>query len=242
MAILIRLLIIGALAWFGWVLFEEVRELWAIPEDDISHDPTKILLYFLGLIGVGLAAGILIVLTLLPAIGDQVGSFFFNPNQKLEKDPHSKALSAIAVGNYEQATEEYKKIVINSPHDTHAISEIIRIQCDLLHTPQEAADYLSERLEEDRPSDEVAFLANRLVDVYWNHLQDYDRSIAILTQLQENFQETKHAANATHRLRDIQEAWLLAQQQTTSLPPDETLPPENTLPSDSEEGEENLSS
>src|SRR5690606_31905460 len=113
----------------------------------------------------------------------------------------AEALAKTARGDYEGAVAAYKKVVGKTPTDTHAISEAVRLQCDKLEDPNGAAAYLEHLLQNEWPMDDAAFLANRLVDVYWNYLQDADRSRPILEQIMSDMPETKHSANAAHRLR-----------------------------------------
>lgn len=202
MRILVRLVIVAALTYLGVVLFWDARAYQASE----AADQTKLVLYFVGVIFVGLAVGAIVALSLIPMIGEYVGSFFFNPDQEIEKDPHSGAVAKIAAGDYEGAIEEYRKVFEANPSDTMALSEIAHFYCDKLANPDAAAEELEQALQREWPAEESAFLCNRLVDVYWTYLHDGARARALLVQVAETLPDTKHAANALHRVRDIDRA------------------------------------
>lgn len=195
----VRTLIILALCYVGYIVLTETKGLYSAD----NPDPTKIILSFLVLLAIGITIGFIVAVSVVPAIGEQIGSFFFTPNVAAEKNPHAAALAKINRGDYAGAVAAYVKVVEKHPGDTHAISEAARLQCEKLHQPEEAATFLEQTLERDWEMGDLAFIANRLVDVYWTHLQDAERARPILEQLVEQMPETKHSANAAHRLRDI---------------------------------------
>lgn len=195
-----RILFTLGLVYLTIVLFGEAREAMNAEVTDQS----RVVLLFGSVILVGLAAGAAFVLSLLPAIGDWVGNLVFNPNEKIEKAPHSDALAAVARGDYPRAIEEYRKVVDNNARDTLALSEIARLQAEKLKDPAAAAASLEEALENEWAQDEGAFLRSRLAEVYWTHLHDVTRARAVLLQVIESSPNTRHAANAQHRLQEIE--------------------------------------
>ncbi len=199
-----KLIIVAALGWLFVIIFLQAKHDWALEPDDPARDPTKIMMLFLAMIAIGIGMGVVFAGTILPAFGEQVGHFFFTPNQQIEKGPHADALSLLNQGEYEGAVIAYRRAVDKNPLDTHAISEVARLLCERLGRPEDAAEYLASHLEGDRPMDEVAFIAERLVDCYWNFLQDEERALPVLHQLAEKMPDTKHSANANHRIREIE--------------------------------------
>jgi tetratricopeptide (TPR) repeat protein len=215
-----RGLIILGLLWLEIVLFQQVHHVSNSPDGD----DTKVIVLFLAIIFLAIVIGGIVAIAIIPAIGETVGNFFFNPNQQIEKSPHSDALAKIAQGDYEGAIGEYRKNLAENPDDMHALSEIIHLYCDKLHDHDAAEQFLEESLKNEWPPEQGAFLASRLVDVYWNHKHDAARARHVLMQIAETMPDTKHAANAVHRLHEIDRA--LANEAAGILPaPAAGLPP-----------------
>lgn len=193
-------LIALALAYLGFVLFGEART--AMSKEIV--DQSRVVMLFGSLVLVGLAAGGTVVVMFLPSFGDWIGNFFFNPDEKIEKPPHADALAAVACGDYERAVAEYRKCAERDPSDTFALSEIVHIYCDKLHNPAAAEQTIEDALAQDRTRDDAAFLSNRLAEVYWKYQHDARRARELLLQVIENFPNTKHSANAAHKLQEIE--------------------------------------
>ena len=201
MGISLRLLFLAAFAWVGFVLYSNAKVQAQLPEPDNS----KVVLLFAGTILDGAVLGLILTLMVVPAIGDRIGAFFFNPSTEIEHDPHADAIAALAQGNPEVAIDVYEDILRKDPSDTLAISEIARI-CyrDLGDTPR-AAGVLENALAEEWPHEQSSFLANRLADVYL--LQgDQLRARQLLVQIATSMNGTPYAANALHRMREVDRA------------------------------------
>jgi tetratricopeptide (TPR) repeat protein len=195
-----RLLLFLGLAYLAFVLFHEARLAKANPD----IDPSKVVMLFAGFILIGGSAAIIVVVMVMPAIGDAVGNFFFQPNQEIEKDPHASAQAALARGDYAGAVEEYRQMIINDPGDTLSYSELAKISCEHLDDAAGAQAILEEALQREWSPDDAAFLSARLVDVYWKFQHDARSARALLLQIIETMPATRHAANAEHRLKDIE--------------------------------------
>lgn len=202
MRVLPRLIVLLALGWVFAILLSESRQLSANQE----ADPTKVMLLFISLIAVGIAMGVLIALALVPMLGDWVGGFFYNPNEKVEKNPHAEALSLVAQGDYAGAIAAFERIWRANPADTQALNEVVHLYCDKLHEPLTAVELLEQALQAEFPEEETAFIAARLADVYWTHLQDARSARPLLLRVSESMPDSKYAANAMHRLREIDHA------------------------------------
>jgi hypothetical protein len=200
MSTLPRILIFLGLAGLAYVLFHDARIAMNKPEIDTS----RVVVLFGALVIVGVAAGVFLAFSVVPRIGDAVGNFFFQPAQKIEKDPHAPAQAAIARGDFPGAVEQYCRILETNPGDTLAYSEIAKIACEHLNDPVAAVATLERALEYEWPEDDAAFLISRLVDVRWNFLHDAPSARALLQQIVEMMPGTRHAANAGHRLKEIE--------------------------------------
>ena len=198
----LRALFAAALVWLTVVIFSEARAETRKEPNDMS----KIVLYFGGVVLIGGAAGVLVVTVIIPTIGDAIGNLFFIPSHRMEKVPHADAMSAIARGDYEAAVQEYLKCFEADPHDTHALSEMAKIECEQLGDPAAAADLLEQALEREWTPEDAAFLTSRLVDVYWRYQHNVRGARALLMQIIETMPGTKYSANAQHQLQEIERA------------------------------------
>lgn len=202
---LVRLLILLALVFLCYVLFAEARTQVNQPEPDWG----QFTLYFGGVVLIGGAAGVIIVTVVLPTVGDAIGGLFFSPNQKIEKAPHADAVAAIARGDYEAAVAAYLAAFEKDPHDTFALSEVAKIECEQLGDPATAADVLEQALGREWTPEDAAFLSSRLADVYWKYQHNARDARSLLMQIIETMPNTKHSANAQHKLQEIERALAL---------------------------------
>ena len=203
---LLRPLIAVALIWLTIVIFAEAR---AESKKGEHADMSKVTLYFGGVVLVGGVAGILVVTVVMPAVGDAIGNLFFSPNQQIEKNPHADAMSAIARGDYEAAVQGYLKAFEADPHDTLALSEMAKIECEQLGNPEAAADVLEQALGREWTPEDAAFLTSRLADVYWKYQHNARDARSLLMQIIETMPDTKNSANAQHKLQEIERALAL---------------------------------
>jgi tetratricopeptide (TPR) repeat protein len=195
----IRTILFFILLVCGFVLFHYARAAHNNPDTA----PSQILGLFAGIVLLGVVVAVLFVTTILPALVESMTNLFFNPNEQAEKDPHSDAISAVARGDYEGAIEAYRAIYENDPTDTLALSESAKIYCEHMDNPAAGAELLEEALKKEWPPEGVAFLSTRLVDIYWKFQHDGASARALLLQIMELMPDTRHAANASHRLQEI---------------------------------------
>jgi hypothetical protein len=201
MGIFLRLLLLAAFLWVGFILYSEAKEQGHLDQPD----NTKVVLLFGGTIIDGAIVATIIAMWIVPKIGESVGGFFFNPGTQIEKDDHAIAISKLAQGDPEGAIEHYRDILAKDPHDTLAISEIARICCRDLGDTARGASAIEQALQEEWPPQQGSFLANRLADVYLLQ-DDLGRAREVLTEVTVAMPGTKYAANAQHRLREIERA------------------------------------
>lgn len=195
-----RLFVVLALLWLAYTLFGKARA--AYSQEEV--DATRVVTLFASMLLVALVAGGFFVVSFLPEIGEGIGNLFFNPNEPLPANPHGKALAAVARGDYLGAIHEYEEVFEKDPTDTLALSEITHLYCDKLHDPAPAAALLEKALGREWLAEDAAFLTSRLVDVYWHHQGDLSRARELLLEVMDLLPGTKHAANAQHRLHEIE--------------------------------------
>jgi tetratricopeptide (TPR) repeat protein len=199
MSIPFRALFALALAYLAFVFLREAQALHAKPD----ADGTRVVLMFMGVVFTGLIAAGLVATAILPQLGEGIGNFFFNPNEKLEDHPHTVAITAVARGDYQRAVDEYRKVTHKNPEDTLAYSEAARVLCEKMHQCEEGAALLEHALDRDWAPEDAAFLSLRLADVYWHHTHDLSRARELLLQIMEQVPDSKQAATAAHKLHEL---------------------------------------
>lgn len=207
LTLVIRVCLVGLVA-LGMLL------LWRkIPTFDVGT------MFAVVLVG-GLILGLIAVKFIAPWIGDTVATFFFSSGEVLKPDDSTKAVAKLAQGDYMGAIAEYGKVLKEKPDDLHAISEIARIYAEKLEAAPRALAFLQERFEgSEWPEDSAAFLLFRMADLQVEPLHDYAAAQALLEQVIARFPDTRHSANAHHKINEVQQAQFNAQrtQAPTSL-------------------------
>lgn len=215
-----KYLIILGLVWLAFVTFWHVASV--LQEGEGVEAVGSVIGPFLLAVVLAVVAAVFLALTVVPAIGQRIGSYFYNPDEEIEPDPHSPAIAKYAQGDYEGAIREYERLLESVPDDLQAASEIARIAGERLGDYPRAAACLEKALEVEHGQEETAHLAFRLVDLYEKHLDDHPRAVALLEQIIETMPETRHSANARHRLKEIGEAGRI------QFEPEETEPGSET--------------
>jgi len=177
---------------------------------------------FLMTICFGLAGGVLTFMYILPTIGDKISEQMLSGSGKVEPTENSKAIAKLMQGDYDGAISEFQKLADEKPGDTHPVMEISKIHADKLEDPDTGIAYLEGALEQGEWDEEgTSFLTNRLADLNIEHNGDYDTARSLLQQIVEALPGTRYSANATHRLRKLEEeemqAQLAAQRQEQQL-------------------------
>lgn len=169
------------------------------PDDD-----SKVVSQLPALMLAGLYLGVLFVVYILPAITDKATSAVLDSNELVETDPLQGARAAYARGDYEDAIEVYRSVTDDDPYNRLPWVEIAKIQHDNLEDAQASADTLRTALEsQEWPVNDAAYFMGRLAEIYHQDLDERESAVTILKQMIELFPETRHSANATHRLREM---------------------------------------
>ncbi len=148
--------------------------------------------------------GIVFVAYILPTVVNRFTHVFYGSAEEAETDPMHDARALFAQGDFEAAIEAYQEVAREQPENRFPWVEISKIQHDNQEDPDAAIKTLRQALEsyEWRVND-AAFFMFRLADLYEVDKQDMPTSMGILQQVAETFPDTRHAANATHRLREL---------------------------------------
>lgn len=169
------------------------------------------------MIFIGLIAGLLAVKYIIPWLGDMMGEAVFSSGERVEQDKMTKAAACIAKGDYTGAIEFYEKMLEDKPDDPFPVAEISKVYAERLRDPQAALKALEEHLQsKDWPVDDAAFIMFRIADVHLTHRHDFETARDMLEQIIGNFPNTRHSANAHHRMSELEQMQykLLMEQRT----------------------------
>ncbi len=185
---------------------------------------TGILLTFLG---AGLV-GIFFVVTALPFLAQSFSQGVIGSGEKVDKDAMREARSLVAQGNYEGAISAFQQAALVDPLNRLPWVEIAKIQKDNLENPQAAIQTIRLALEsQEWEINDAAYFLFRLAELYNEVDGNRASAVAIMNQVIEQFPETRHSANASHKLHewsvedaaagiDAEEAEFIARQQRQS--------------------------
>lgn len=148
--------------------------------------------------------GFLSVIYILPAVTGRITEEAFGSSEAAEEDPYAIAHSKIALGEYGEAIQAFRKAAEADPDNRMPHIEIAKVWNHKLHDPEAAVNYLKSTLEsqEWQEKDAATFMF-QIASLYHEELENDEASIEILKQVVETFPETRFSANATHRLREM---------------------------------------
>lgn len=172
----------------------------ALAEDvDNSSTFSGILLTFLSAGYVG----IVFVAYILPRLAHRATHTIYDSGEMVEKDSMSEARSKLAQGDYEAAMEAFREAASKDSGNRLPWVEIVKIQREVLHDPTSAINTLREVLENHVwPENDAAYFLFRLAELYDGDMGDRNSAVAIMQQVMAQFPETRHSANARHKLHE----------------------------------------
>jgi len=185
---LLLVLVICAIAYQRTTTMDENSQLvWRIP------------IFVIG----GAVLALMAVAFFLPVLGVRVGQFFYSSPEQVEPEPGSQARALVAQGDYEGAIEAYLEVARQMPTDRLPVVEAMRLAREKLHDPRKAIEIIEDAVDgRDWPEDDAAYFLFRLVELHEDDLQDRAKAATYLQHVLRHFPETRHAANAAHKLRD----------------------------------------
>lgn len=161
---------------------------------------------FMGILLAFLSAGLLgivFVFDVLPLLAHKATHSIYDSAEMVERDVMHDARSLFAQGEYEAAIEAFREAAAADPTNRFPWVEIAKIQKDNLHDPVASILTIREALEsQEWEIDDAAFFLFRLVDLHAESMGDRGMAVEILEQVVELFPETRHSANAMHKLRE----------------------------------------
>ena len=168
-----------------------------------------------------LIGGVLFVPRILSAFGDTVGEAMMSSGEEVGENPYAKAHSLIAAGEYEAAVPALRGIAKEHPGDRMPIMELVKIQQEKLLHPEDALRTLKSALsnEDEWGHDDKAVFMFKMAELYQKDLNDQETAVETLREVTTIFPHTRHSANATHKLREIDPALVSAAADTSTQSP-----------------------
>lgn len=233
-------LVLAALAGWTWtayikkgremdVLKQEITQLQANGESDevIQKKENKFQIMegertFNGVLLTFLSAGIFgifFVVYALPLFVQRATHAVYDSGEMVEKDMMRDARSLLMQGDYEGAIAAFQNAAAVDPLNRLPWVEIAKIYKNNLGDAGSAIQTIRDALESQSwEVDDAAYFLFRLAELYKEE-GDSGSAMAIMRQVIEQFPETRHSANATHKMHEwaaadeaAEEAQYLAQQ------------------------------
>ncbi len=158
--------------------------------------------------------GVMVLKWVIPALGDRVAESFYSAPEKSEQTATQKAMSLVAQGEYHKALAAFGRILEETPTDRFAVMESAKIYQDKLGDLDAAVEVLEKAVAGEWPADDRCFFLVKLADIHATQRCDFSRARELLEQLIRDFPESNHAANAHHKLREIEEQEFIARSQS----------------------------
>jgi len=148
--------------------------------------------------------GISFVVHVLPAIVHRFTHAVYDSGEMIDHDVMRDARALLAQGEYEAAIEEFRNAIMAEPSNRMPWIEIAKIQKDHLDDPRAAIETLGSAIESAPwPVDDAAYFMFRLAELHEQVNGDHAMAAAIMQQVVELYPNTRHAANANHRLLEL---------------------------------------
>ena len=146
--------------------------------------------------------GVLFVVFVLPAWAQRVTHAVYDSAEEVEESAMHEARSLVAQGDYEGAIEAFKRAAAEAPLDRVPWVEISKIQKQQFHDTPAAIQTLRTAVEgHEWEINDAAFFLFRLAELY-DEVGNRDTAVIMLRQVIDQFPDTRHSANARHKLHE----------------------------------------
>ena len=147
--------------------------------------------------------GIVVVVHVLPMLAHRVTHAVYDSGEEVEADPMHDARAKVAQGDWEGAIECFRQAAAVDPLNRLPWVEIAKIQLEQLEDPQASVQTLRQAIEgQEWQENDAAYLMFRLAGIYDENLGDRASAATTMQQVMEQFPETRHSANARHKLHE----------------------------------------
>jgi hypothetical protein len=138
-------------------------------------------------------------------IADKFGSLYVGDDKEIRIVPeYSVAEARAAIGKYQEAIDEYRKVIAEHPEDVYPHLCIAEIAVKNLDDVKLAELELLSAIGKATGEDSTALAVGRLADLYQLTLQDPVRALEVMKQLRERIPGTKQARLAEERIKVLE--------------------------------------
>jgi hypothetical protein len=137
----------------------------------------------------------------MESVGDQFGRLFMPSDSNYQIVPeYSVAEARVAAGKYQEAIDEYRKVIVDYPNDIYPHLRIAELAVKHLNDLKLAEIELLSGTVKAQGEVSMAIAAGRLADFYQFNRQDVARALEVMKQLREKIPGTKQAKLAEERI------------------------------------------
>ena len=124
--------------------------------------------------------------------------------RSMQSSPALQSMNQGGQGDYEGAIKAYKAIAQDDPDNRFPIFEIAKIHHEHLRDIDSAIKTFEDSLaNKEWAENDAAAMMFRLQQIYLEDKQDEEQATKLLEMVIEKFPETRHSANAHHRLNEL---------------------------------------
>lgn len=156
----------------------------------------------------GVFTGFLIITYVLPNLVQRASEEVYGSTEKSEgPSALARAQAKVAQGEWDEAIANFREAAIEDPTNRLPWIEIAMLQRERLDDPSLAVQTLDDALARgDWRENDEAFFIFRKIDLFENDLKKHDEAVALLRNVIERFPQTRHSANAMHKLHELGES------------------------------------
>jgi tetratricopeptide (TPR) repeat protein len=149
---------------------------------------------------------LLIGLPLVNRAGDVASQLFMPGDSHFRIMPeYSVAEACVKKGKYQEAVDEYRKVIAEYPDDIYPHLRIADLALNQLNDVKLAELELLSAFAKAKGEDSTALAAGRMADLYQQTLHEPARALEVMKQLRERIPGTKQARLAEERIAVLEQ-------------------------------------
>jgi tetratricopeptide (TPR) repeat protein len=149
----------------------------------------------------GLLLWVLFGISFVRKAGESAAALYTGDGSQIPIRPeYSLAEARVKKGKYQEAIDEYRKVILEHPDDIYPHMRIAELAMKHLNDLKLAELELLSAMGKAKGEDSTALAAGRLADFYQHTLQDTARALEVMKQLRKKIHGTKQSKLAEERI------------------------------------------